>query len=100
MGERSTVRRSQPLTGATTPTREYAPAVSPDGRHVAFVSWSDTEGGAIWKAPLAGTPSAPERLTTTPAHYANPAWSPSGDRLAVVRGSGLEFRGQQPEDEG
>ncbi|MGH9367425.1 MAG: amidohydrolase family protein, partial [Thermoanaerobaculia bacterium] len=38
-------------------------------------------------------------LTKTRAHYANPQWSPSGDRLVVVRGSGLEFRGQQPEEE-
>ena len=44
-------------------------------------------------------PSTPTRLTTVAAHYANPSWSPNGDRLAVVRGSGLEFRGQQPEEE-
>src|SRR5262249_45969853 len=28
-----------------------------------------------------------------------PAWSPKGDQLALVRGSGLEFRGHQPEEE-
>lgn len=87
------------LTSTETPSREYTPAVSPDGQRVAFVSWSDAEGGAIWTAALGATPSAPTRLTTEPAHYANPSWSPNGDRLAVVRGSGLEFRGQQPEDE-
>jgi Tol biopolymer transport system component/imidazolonepropionase-like amidohydrolase len=87
------------LTSTPSPAREYTPAVSPDGRTVAFVTWTDAAGGAIWKAVLSSTPSAPERLTTTPAHYANPSWSPSGDRLAIVRGSGLEFRGQQPEEE-
>ena len=39
------------------------------------------------------------RLTRAPGHYANPSWSPKGDRLALIRGSGLEFRGQQPEEE-
>ena len=87
------------LTATETPSREYTPAISPDGQSVAFVSWSDAEGGAVWKAALAATPSTPTRLTTVAAHYANPSWSPNGDRLAVVRGSGLEFRGQQPEEE-
>ena len=87
------------LTASASPAREYTPAVSPDGRTVAFVTWTDAEGGAVWTAPLGQAPSAPQRLTSQPAHFANPAWSPSGDRLAVVRGSGLEFRGQQPEEE-
>jgi Tol biopolymer transport system component/imidazolonepropionase-like amidohydrolase len=80
------------------PKREYGPAFSPDGKWVAFVSWSDAQGGQVWKAPAApgGTPV---KLTRIAGHYANPAWSPKGDRIAVLRGSGLEFRGRQPEDE-
>ena len=82
------------------PSREYSPAFSPDGRWIAYVTWSDADGGHVWKAPAPGQPAAaPVRLTTAPGHYANPSWSPSGDRLAIVRGSGLEFRGQQPEEE-
>ncbi len=79
------------------PRREYAPAFSPDGRFVAYVTWTDAEGGAVWKAPVAA--GSPQRLTKAPAHYTNPEWSPSGDKLVVIRGSGLEFRGQQPENE-
>jgi Tol biopolymer transport system component/imidazolonepropionase-like amidohydrolase len=81
--------------------REYAPALSPDGRWVAYVTWSDAEGGAVWKMPLVAdaAASAPVRLTRRPGHYANPAWSPRSDRLVVIRGSGLELRGQQPEEE-
>ena len=79
------------------PHREYAPAFSPDGRWIAYVTWSDADGGAVWKAPVpSGTP---QRLTKVPAHYTNPEWSPAGDRMVVIRGSGLEFRGQQPEEE-
>lgn len=87
------------------PSREYAPAFSPDGRWLAYVTWTDAGGGHVWKAPLPSGPSiqlpapAPVQLTRTAGHYANPAWSNKGDRLAVVRGSGLEFRGQQPEEE-
>jgi Tol biopolymer transport system component len=77
--------------------REYAPAVSPDGVWVAYTSWSDTEGGHVWKVRSSG--GKPIRLTARAAHYANPSWSPKGDRLVVVMGTGAEFRGQQPEDD-
>jgi Tol biopolymer transport system component/imidazolonepropionase-like amidohydrolase len=88
------------LTGdaAGIPPREYAPAFSPDGKWVAYVSWSDRDAGHVFKA--AAVPgSVPQRLTRAAGHYANPTWSAQGDRLAVVRGSGLEFRGRMPEEE-
>ena len=80
------------------PKREYAPAFSPDGKWLAYVSWSDAGGGHVWKA-AAAPGSSPVKLTKSGGHYANPEWSPKGDRIAVLRGSGLEFRGRQPEDE-
>lgn len=79
------------------PRREYSPSVSPDGRWVAYVTWSDAEGGHVWKAPISG--GAPQRLTRAAGHYANPEWSPDGQRLVLIQGSGLEFRGRQPEEE-
>ncbi len=82
---------------STRPTREYAPAISPDGSSVAYVSWSDRELGAVWRVPVAG--GAPLKLTPHPGHFANPAWSPDGSQLAVFKGSGLELRGRQPEQE-
>ncbi len=83
---------------ASLPKREYSPTFSADGRSIAYVSWSDAEGGHVWNAPAAPG-SAPVRVTRVAGHYANPAWSPKGDRLALLRGSGLEFRGRQPEEE-
>jgi Tol biopolymer transport system component/imidazolonepropionase-like amidohydrolase len=83
---------------ALLPRREYAPAFSPDGKWIAYVSWSDADGGQVWKA-LAAPGVPPVKLTKAAGHYANPAWSPKGDRIAVLRGSGLEFRGHQPEEE-
>ena len=77
--------------------REYAPAFSPDGRWVAYTTWSDAEGGHVWKLRSSG--GKPVRLSARAAHYANPSWSPGGDRLVLVMGTGSEFRGQQPEDD-
>lgn len=82
------------------PKREYSPAFSADGKWIAYVTWSDSEGGHIWKAalPAAGT-ATPQKLTKAAGHYINPTWSPAGDKLVVIQGSGLEFRGRQPEEE-
>jgi Tol biopolymer transport system component/imidazolonepropionase-like amidohydrolase len=82
---------------ADLPPREYAPAISPDGSAVAYVTWSDADLGQVWRVPLAG--GEPVRLTRAAGHWANPAWSPDGKTLALVRGSGLEARGRLPEQE-
>ena len=84
---------------STLPSREYAPAFSADGKWVAYVTWSDREGGHVWKAPVDSGTGKPQKLTRQPGHYANPTWSPKSDRLLIIQGSGLEFRGRQPEQE-
>jgi Tol biopolymer transport system component/imidazolonepropionase-like amidohydrolase len=89
----------QRITAGGGPSREYSPAVSPDGQWIAYVTWSDAEGGHVWKTRLNGDSGAPLRLTSIPGHYANPEWSPDGQRLVIIQGSGLEFRGRQPEEE-
>jgi len=61
-------------------TREYYPAFSPDGRWVAWVSWSDAEGGHVWKAPADGS-GTPVRLTEQPGFVRWPAWSDDGSRV-------------------
>ena len=50
------------------------PAVSPDGRQVAFAALGD-----LWVMPVDG---APRRLTSDAALDATPAWSPDGTSLA------------------
>jgi Tol biopolymer transport system component/imidazolonepropionase-like amidohydrolase len=75
--------------------REYAPEPSPDGRFLAYVSWTDRDLGHVWKIPAGG--GTPVRLTRRAGHYVNPAWSPEGKRIVFVAGSGAELRGQQPE---
>lgn len=69
---------------------EAEPAWSPDGRWLAYVTWSDEEGGHLYKVPAAG--GQPQRLSQESAIYQNPAWSPDGDRIVLVRGPARSFR--------
>ncbi|MDZ4805569.1 MAG: hypothetical protein SGI90_11980, partial [Candidatus Eisenbacteria bacterium] len=69
----------------------YAPAFSRDGRSLAYVSWSDTEGGHVWKMPAGG--GASTRLTNVSSQYSNPAFSPDGSKIVCIRGDNSPFRG-------
>jgi Tol biopolymer transport system component len=63
---------------------ESFPALSPDGRQVAF-AWNGErrENGDIYIKHIGA--DTPLRLTTDPAEDTAPAWSPDGSRLAFVR---------------
>lgn len=75
--------------------REYAPAISPDGRWVAYVSWSDSIGGTVWKARSDGS-GAPVALTRMAGFYSAPTWSPEGDRMVYLAGSTQAGLGASP----
>ncbi len=70
------------LTGDT--VKEQAPAWSPDGLWLAYVTWTD-EGGTLNKI-KADRRSRPIRLTADSAFYDTPVWSPDGARIVVVKG--------------
>jgi Tol biopolymer transport system component/imidazolonepropionase-like amidohydrolase len=61
---------------------EHAPVWSPDGRYIAYVSWTE-EGGDIWRVPAAG--GKPEKLTRQSAFYDQIAYAPNGQRIVAVR---------------
>ena len=65
---------------------EHAPVWSPDGRYVAYVTWSDTAGGNIYRVRSDGG-GQPERLTRSVAYYDKIAYTKDGSRLFAVRGS-------------
>lgn len=77
------IRNPRRLTAAT--DVEHAPAWSPDGRYIAYITWNDSTGGDIWRVDSGG--GTPERLTPTSAFYDKLAYSTDGSRLFAVRGS-------------
>jgi Tol biopolymer transport system component len=56
-----------------------APAWSPDGRTIVFVSWRDGNGEVY---AMDADSSGPRNLTQHPAKDVRPAWSPDGGRIA------------------
>ena len=72
---------------ALTPPRMQAfhPAWSPDGKWLAWVTWS-SDGGHIWRMRANGR-GKPQRLTTQSAFYSDPAYSPDGERIVALRAS-------------
>jgi imidazolonepropionase-like amidohydrolase/Tol biopolymer transport system component len=81
----ATIRNARRLT--TAQVVEHAPAWSPDGATIAYVTWSDSLGGDIWRIRPDG--GQPERVTRTSAFYDKLAFSKDGTRLFAVKGSRL-----------
>lgn len=71
---------------------EMSPAWSPDGRWIAFATWSDERGGQLWKVAAAG--GRPVQLTTVVGEYLNPSWSADGRSIVVAKGAGAGLRGE------
>jgi Tol biopolymer transport system component len=69
---------------ASYPGPEGAPALSPDGKSVAF-AWPGQDSGPTDIYVKAVTSEALRRLTETPDSESNPAWSPEGQEIAFVR---------------
>jgi Tol biopolymer transport system component len=88
-GATGTPRR---LTAAGFSPLEFAPAWSPDGRTISFVTWDDTARGHVWKVPAAG--GTPTRVSKEPGDYTDPVWSADGKYVVVARGEGATARGR------
>jgi Tol biopolymer transport system component len=65
---------------------EAMPAWSPDGKSIVYVTWSDVEGGAIYKVNTEGRPR-PQKLTEESAIYQMPAFNNDGSRIVFTKGS-------------
>ncbi|MEX0680882.1 MAG: amidohydrolase family protein [Balneolales bacterium] len=77
---------------------EYAPSVSSDGSRVVYATWNDQEGGHIYMV-SPGRGGDVERLTTQTDQYANPVFSPDGNKVAFLQGSGIVNRGRDMSSE-
>ena len=69
---------------------EAMPTWSPDGAEIAYVTWSDAEGGHIYKVNIDGRPR-PEKLTSVSAIYQMPAWNKNG-KIVFNRGSAQNLK--------
>ncbi|NEM04835.1 S9 family peptidase [Geodermatophilus normandii] len=73
---------SAPARPLTSGARDSAPAFSPDGRWLAYLSAADGGHPQVHLLPTAG--GAPRRLTDAPLGAGAPVWSPDSRRLAWV----------------
>jgi Tol biopolymer transport system component/DNA-binding winged helix-turn-helix (wHTH) protein len=67
--------------------RDVAPAISPDGRTVAFIRVTSGGVGEIYLVPFVG--GEPRRLTFADAWLERIAWTPDGHDLVYSSGGGL-----------
>ncbi len=83
----------RPLTAGDydTPTYELDPAFSPDGRRIAFATWSDAEAGRIRVVNANGR--GMRTVVSRNGHYVEPAWSPDGEWLVYRSVGGDGIRG-------
>jgi Tol biopolymer transport system component/pimeloyl-ACP methyl ester carboxylesterase len=80
---------------------EYSPAWSPDGKFIAYATWSDDGGGYVYRASVAGR-GQPRRLTTRSAFYERLAYMPDGGGLLasrVPRAARAEARSELRQDQ-
>ena len=85
--QRITVRNPRRVT-PTSNLVEHAPIWSPDGRYLAYVTWSDSTGGDIYRIRADGN-AQPERLTRASAFYDKISYTRDGSRILAARGSKL-----------
>ncbi len=62
---------------------EYDPAFTPDGKHIVYVSWNDSEAGSICKIKTTG--GTPEKISTKKGIYRTPSVAHNGKWLVYER---------------
>ncbi|MBL8269087.1 amidohydrolase family protein [Steroidobacter sp.] len=72
-----------------TPLREDAvaenyPTYSPDGRWIAYASWSRSEGGHLWRVRSDGR-GKPQRVTQAAAYFRKPVYAADGKSIIALR---------------
>jgi len=65
---------------------EFFPALSRDGKSLAYLAWSDEKLGSLRVLDLAS--GASRTLTKEPGHYADPVFTPDGKEVVYEKGAG------------
>ncbi|HMP99650.1 MAG TPA: amidohydrolase family protein [Cyclobacteriaceae bacterium] len=65
---------------------EAMPAWSPDGSQLAWVTWEENNGGSLYKINYKLKAAKPQKLTSSSAIYAEPAWSYKQNRIVFLMG--------------
>jgi Tol biopolymer transport system component len=65
---------------------EFYPAISPDGRQVAYTTWNDQELGSVRVVSIDGGEGS--FVIEEPGHFVEPRFSPDGDSLVYRKISG------------
>lgn len=63
---------------------QMTPAWSPDGRRIAFSTWSSEKRGQVWQINV--ETGALKQVSSTAGEYIWPTWSADGESLFAVRG--------------
>ncbi len=82
----STLQNPAPKRVTSATDREFQPVWSPDGASIAYVTWDDIKGGALWKVKADGS-MQPQKLSVRDDFYQEPAWTPDGNTIVAVRAS-------------
>lgn len=69
---------------------ETQPNWSPDGKEIVYTTWSESNGGHLYKVSSKG--GEPIQLTTQSALYNSPVWDAKTDRIVFTKGSAQNFR--------
>ncbi|HEY9185110.1 MAG TPA: amidohydrolase family protein [Salegentibacter sp.] len=84
--------KGKPQRLTTSEEFEFEPAFSPDGKEIAYVTWTDEGMGALMKVGLSGR--NPQKLTSEKGIFRNPSFSNDGKSLVFVKEKGNSDQGQ------
>ena len=70
---------------------ETQPSWSPDGKYVVYTTWSETDGGHIYKVENKNR-ATPIKLTKASALYGTPVWDAKSNRIIATKGSAQNFK--------
>ncbi len=70
---------------------ETQPNWSPDGTSIVYTTWSEEDGGHLYKVDARGR-TTPIKLTTESALYGKPVWDVKTNRIVATKGSAQNFR--------